>query len=286
VRKIGLALIVLGASAARAEALNLYEWLGVAPIVVIGREAGLDGRYVLLRAESYLRGPQAAELLRIDLRQANLERNPEANPRPLRLTEGGAYVALLQPAHGRRHEETTVYRLVRGVHGVREVPGEGRAAFVEALNRCVAIQAHADDREVWALLHELLNETNPLLVDVALDQHLKFGRGEPALLGSVLNLLDHPDPGFRERAARLAGQIAAGSGSALPDPSPVRGALVARARKDGSIPVRVAATEALSGFEGEPVESILHEISRDDPDQAVRYAAEKLLRERRSRAPD
>jgi HEAT repeat protein len=63
-----------------------------------------------------------------------------------------------------------------------------------------------------------------------------------------------------------------------------RAALIARARRDESVPVRVAATEALGAFDGPEIVGILEEISVDDPDQNVRYAAELLLLDLRTSA--
>jgi hypothetical protein len=46
--------------------------------------------------------------------------------------------------------------------------------------------------------------------------------------------------------------------------------------------VRVAATGALSRLPGSEVQALLEEIAREDPEQTVRYAAERLLYERRA----
>ncbi|NIS35732.1 MAG: hypothetical protein GWN73_35300, partial [Actinobacteria bacterium] len=53
----------------------------------------------------------------------------------------------------------------------------------------------------------MLEETNPILVDVALEQFLKFHRGDPETLLSVGPLLDHPQEDIRLHAARLIGQV-------------------------------------------------------------------------------
>ena len=49
------------------------------------------------------------------------------------------------------------------------------------------------------------------------------------------------------------------------------------ARRDPSAAVRVAAVAALKGLADARVVEIWKEISRDDPDQEVRYTAERLL---------
>ena len=48
--------------------------------------------------------------------------------------------------------------------------------------------------------------------------------------------------------------------------------------------MRVAATEALGGFDGDIVVEILGEIAERDPDQHVRYTAEKIVYERMRRS--
>jgi len=284
VRKSALLALALLAPPAAAEELNLYEWIGVAPAVAIGRHQGIDGRDALFTSSRFLRGAAGAERIGIDLRKANVERNPDADPRPLRLDEGREYVVLLGPSTRARRDGVPVYRLVRGVRGLRPLPDEGREAFLQALTRCIAIQDRADDGQVWLGLRSLLADDNPLLVEIALDQHLKFRRGEPEQLPVLSRLLAHPDSAWRERAARLIGQIAAAYRAELPDPPRLRGELAARARADSAVSVRVAATQALACFADE-ARATLQEISRDDPDQSVRYAAEKLLLGTRPAAP-
>ena len=124
----------------------------------------------------------------------------------------------------------------------------------------------------------LLEENDPFLLSVALDQFLHFRRGEPELLPLVLPILDHPGPLFRTQASRLIGQILEyNREEEIPDALAVRAELIARARRDESPSVRVAATRALLGFPSADIVDVLEEISADDPDQEVRYAAQLLL---------
>ena len=58
------------------------------------------------------------------------------------------------------------------------------------------------------------------------------------------------------------------------------------ARRDVTPEVRVAATAALGKLPGPDVRTLLEEIAREDPEQSVRYAAEKRLYERRTEAKD
>ena len=93
-------------------------------------------------------------------------------------------------------------------------------------------------------------------------------------------------PMFRV-AAELMGRIL-GRGRALDevDLPAIRTELVARARRDPDVDVRVAATRALDPVDDPTIDRILAEIAEADPDQDVRYAAERLLYERRLRPGD
>ena len=154
--------------------------------------------------------------------------------------------------------------------------GEGNSSFSRERGKAVW--------PFWSRMSSpfLLEEREPILLTTALEQFQKFRRGDPELLLSLQPLLEHPDPGIREGAARLAGQILARypSGEVTEEAS-LRSELISRARRDPEIDVRVAATGALSRFDDPAVEDVLEEISDNDPDQRVRYAAEKLLHERR-----
>jgi HEAT repeat protein len=131
----------------------------------------------------------------------------------------------------------------------------------------------------------MLDGTNPIVLKTALEQFQKFRRGDPELLLTLRPLLDHPESGIREDAARLIGQIVARhAGEEVPEEAELRGELIAAARRDPATPVRIWATVALGAFADAAAEEVLEEISESDPEQNVRYAAEKTLLERRKRA--
>jgi hypothetical protein len=277
-------LSVLTPWSARAErASNLYEWAAVAPIVAAARSLGEDGRYLELEVEEVLRGVEdlVGQRVRLNLRDANRDRNRELHRFSLKLDAGESFLFLLVPREVKKAGAPPTFDLVRGVEGVRELPAEGREAVLGAVRRFVAIQDLDDDRLVWHELAGMLEETHPILVQTALDQFLKFRRGELEQVGSLLPLLDHPSHQLRERTARLIRQILVQHrGEEIPDRQVLRNELVARARRDGNVGVRMAATEALDGFDDDVVIDILGEIAERDPDQNVRYTAEKIVYER------
>ena len=276
----GLALLSLPAAAAPP---NLYEWLNVAPVVVVAENLGTYGKYTEFRVLSVLRGEQQPEeRIRVNVRRANRDRNRNVDKQALRFETGLSYVVLLVPVAVRDPAAPPTFEFVRGVRGAREVPLEGQAAFLGAVERFVRIQERKDDLHTWRELAEMIEETNPVLVETALDMFLKFHRGEDDLLGSLRPLLDHPSNGTRERTAMLIGQIIGrGAPRPVPDAALLQSQLVAKARRDQAVPVRVAATRALDLLPGGNVLLILEEIAREDPDQTVRYTAERLIYDRR-----
>ena len=262
-----------------ADGRNLFEWTGVAPIVVAGTSLGEDGHHFDFQVTASLRGDFAVgDELRIDVREANRLRDRMLHPKALRLDEGIDYVLLLEvAAPGGKH------RLVRGVYGARELPLEGREAYLEALRAFIEIQDVPSEELKWKRLTELLGATNPLVIGTTLEEFLKFRRGEADLLLTLLPLLDHPQPPLRGDAARLIGQIVDRQrehGTTIDDDI-VRAELIARATRDESVPVRVAATEALAAFPPELVDSVLVDIAESDPEQQVRYAAQLVRLERK-----
>lgn len=270
-------------SGAAGESQNLYEWSAVAPIVAAVEVVGEDGRYAVVRFDQVLRGVvDATTPARVDLKRANRDRDWDVDPHALRLSPGGAWLLLLEPLPEKDGSPET-FGLVRGVRGARELPAEGRPSILRALTRLVEVQDRKSDNFTWLSFSEFLEEAaDPILLENALDQFLKFQRGEPRLLASLEPLLEHPLPTLRARAARLTGEILRRHGAAgAADEAALRRTLFARARRDPAVEVRVAACAALEGFPDDGVQALLEEIAAGDPEQAVRYAAERLLYERR-----
>lgn len=270
-----------------AEELNLFDWAARGPLVVAGTSRGENGRYVEFQVERALRGEMQPEsILLVDLRTANRERDRWIDPKALRLEAGSRHVLLLEAAFLREKDQATIYRLVRGTRGARPLPAEGEAALLAALERFISIQDLESDNRRWRELTLMLEETDAGLLETALDEFLRYRRGSPELVPIVLPILDHPGPALREKAAKLAGQILGRHDSApIPEKEALRAELIARARRDDSVEVRVAATDALRGFTAAEIAGVLEEIAADDPDQNVRYAAELILLDLGAEAP-
>ncbi len=262
--------------------LDFYEWLAIAPVVVTAENLSTYGKYTEFRVEAVHRGDVLlGSLIRVNVRRANRDRNRQIDREALRFEEGTDYLLLLERVAEARADLPATFEFLRGVRGAREVPAEGRTALLQAVERFVQIQERNDDSFTWREFSTMIEETNPVALDTALDQFLKFRRGEAELLGALRPLLLHPAPLTRERVARLIGQILERSGADLhPDAAGLGEDLAARAQRDEVAGVRVAAAEALGRLSGPRIEPILATIARTDPEQEVRYAAERLLLER------
>lgn len=275
--------IVLAAlAAARAEELDWFDWMGVAPVVVHGVVRGEVGKHVEILVDRVIRGdlPMDRSIL-VNVKKVN--RDQDVGEPLLKLVPDRGYLLLLEPsARKKKPADGPLFDIVRGVNGAREVSPEGSGALLDAAETLAAIQDDKDERRTWASMRAFLEDTNPVLIETALRHHLKFDRGSLELMPLLRPLLDHPRADLREEAARLIGEVLSRhAGEELPERSLLIGELAARARRDGVVAVRVAATIALDGLWDESVRRLFEEIARDDPDQLVRYTAERLLLERR-----
>jgi hypothetical protein len=269
---------VSAAIPARAET-NLYEWVSAARLVVAARPERADGRFVEMRVLRVLRGASPGQVLWVDRREANRDR--VSGEQALDLKTGRSYLLLLNPAEEQpRSRAPRAFVLARGVEGARPLPTEGSAAVLEAVDRMVRLQDSSASFLPWRDLGGLLDDPNPVLVQTALELFLKFRQGDSELMPTARRLLDHARVEVRRAAADLCATIL-GRVREVDDREGVLADLAAIARRDATAEVRVAATAALGRLAGPEVETLLQEIARDDPEQAVRYAAERILYERR-----
>jgi hypothetical protein len=277
-----MALLALAAApAALAAPLNLYDWMATAPIAVGARVVADDTRYVEVEVMRVARGDLAeGTRLGVDVRSANRDR--QRNTPALELAKGRIYLLLLTPLASKQTGPPPRFSLVRGISGAREVPFEGSDLHLDALARFGAIQALREDERVWEGVRGLLDDENPLVVHTALDLLLKYRRGRADDSTRIRELLAHPRADIRELSARALGRLLASSRTTdAAERVALFGDLAARARRDESVPVRVAATESIAVTGAPGVEDLLREIAREDPDQAVRYVAQRALYERK-----
>ncbi len=260
--------------------LGLYEWMATAPIVIAADIVADDLKFVKAVTRSTFKGPLAQDgVLLVDMRRANRDR--DMGTPALDLEKGRAYLLLLEPSTRGKKEPHPVFDLVRGVRGAKILPAEGSAATIAAMARLAKVQERDSDDFLWASLPSFLEDDNPILVDAALDLYLKFRRESVALVPIVSPLIDHPRPDVRLRAAVVLGRILERpEAHDLPERRVVIGELSGRARRDDDLDVRRASTAALAPLRDAGVDETLRAIARDDPDQNVRFEAEKALFER------
>jgi hypothetical protein len=260
---------------------NLYEWVSAARLVVAARPERLEGRFVEIRVLRVLRGQSPGQVLWVDRREANRER--VSGEQELAFEWGRTYLLLLNPAEGQsRSRAPNAFVLARGVEGARPLPDEGSGAVLEAVDRLIQLQDSSSSFLPWTDLGRMLEDPNPVLVETALELFLKFRQGSADLLPGARKLLDHPRAAVRRAAADLSGTILGRTRDEVDDRAGVLADLAAAARRDVAAEVRVAATGALSRLPGSEVQALLEEIAREDPEQSVRYAAERMLYERRA----
>jgi HEAT repeat protein len=257
--------------------LGAYEWMGPAAIVVAADIVADDGKFVQAAVATPIKGGLAAGTqLLIDLKAANRDRE-EGTP-ALKLDRGHAYFVLLKPGSRGKNEPYPVFDLVRGTRGARAIPSEGREAVVDAATRLGGIQERKSDDLLWASLPAMLEDANPVLVDAALELYVKFDRETNAEIPRLMPLLESPRPTVRQQSVVLLGRILSRAQPAdIPDRAIVIGELTGRARRDDVTAVRRAATNALSVLPDEGIDETLRTVSREDPDQDVRFEAEKSL---------
>jgi len=265
--------------------LGLYEWMAVAPIVVAADVIADDGKFVVALVGTPVKGGLSqGAAIEVDLREANRDREPGVPA--LDLAKGRSYLLLLRPGTRGLKEPKPVFSLERGLQGAKALPLEGSEATIEAVVRLAQVQERRSDEFLWATLPEFLEDTNPVLVDATLEMYVKFRREGVAELSRLEPLLDHPRPDFRRRATLLIGRVLARpAAAAIPERPAIVAALTGRARRDDDAGVRREATAALAPLPDTGIDVTLRAIAKDDPDQDVRFEAEKSVYKRSLAAP-
>jgi hypothetical protein len=260
--------------------LGLYEWMATAPVVIAADIVADDSRFVKAITRTAFKGDLVVNgAVLVDLRQANRDR--EMGTPALDLAKGRTYLLLLKASPRGKKEPYPVFDLVRGVRGAKALPAEGSAATIAAVARLAEVQVRNNDTFLWASLPDFLEDQNPVLVDAALDLYVKFHRETVALIPIISPLLEHPRPDVRRRAALVLGRVLRRADSAdVPERPDVVAELSGRARRDDDVTVRREATAALAALPDAGIDETLRSIARDDPDQDVRFEAEKSVFER------
>ena len=237
-----------------------------------------EQRYAQVRIKETLRGAAPAEALRIDFRDLNLQlRGQEL----VTFREGEEYVLFLEKPSWRKPKEKNrdIYAMYHGRRGRLLLPPEGRGIPLEAARLLAGLVDRPPEDQVDGL-RALMIRPNPVLREAALEELRRMNACSIADLGALSLLARDPLPAIRGRAIATIGDVLKDPGDELAQEAR-RAALELcreRARNDLVGAVRVEAIRALGSWQEHPdVVPDLRAIAGIDPDQSVRYEAERIL---------
>ncbi|MGH9748922.1 MAG: hypothetical protein ACRD5D_09730, partial [Candidatus Polarisedimenticolia bacterium] len=268
---------------------NLLQLIARADLVARVRVVEGALKHAIVEVLEAVKGTPPAPRLRIAFRDWNFDR--PAGIDPIVFADGEESILLLKPASARRKgKDGDLFDLLEGPRGRLPIPPEGAAPVVDAARDLTAV-AIADPSTQRRLLSERLRSVNPFLLLAVLAELDRLGGAAPDDLPALLALVRSPRSPVRAGALVLLGrlfrtgasgvEVRAGASSGDPFPDQLRAALAAvieSARNDPEVPVRVAAVAAMGKWPtGSDTTQELRAIAGADPDQAVRYEAERIL---------
>jgi hypothetical protein len=268
---------------------NLLQLIARAELVARVRVVEGALKHAIVEVLEPVKGTPPSPRLRLAFRDWNFDRPPGTEP--IVFTDGEESILLLKPASVRRKgKDRDLFELLEGPRGRLSIPPEGAAPVIDAARDLAAV-ATADPSTQRRLLSERLRSVNPFLVLAALAELERLGGVAPDDLPALLALLGSPRSSVRAGALALLGRlfqsggavVEGGRGAPTGDPYPdqIRAALAAvveRARNDAEVPVRVAAVAAMGKWPArDDTVQDLRAIAGVDPDQSVRYEAERIL---------
>lgn len=263
--------------------LNLFQMVARADLIVDVIILKGSLKYALVEVRAAIKGFPPGSRIRVAFRDYNWSR-PKGEP-PIVFPDGQREILFLVPqTHEKPSEKNRdLYTLFRGEAG-RIVPAaEGPDPRVDATRRLVAIAALDAAAQVIAL-HELIASDNPTLRDTAMKEVTRLRAIDPSLYPVLTAVLFSTEATMRAEAIVLIRQmfLAFGTGKGLmPEEQPGRIALARvldLARNDPAPVVRRAAVTALAAWpHREETGSDLRTLSTADPDQEVRYEAQRAL---------
>lgn len=258
------------------DGVDLGQRLLAGEVVVLANviEVGLRCRLEVVEA---FRGKPPTDPVEVAFRGMNLERNSGAPP--FAPVPGEQAVFVLGPALDSRGSPDRTARLQpRGHYKARiPLPAEGTEALLSALREIVAFQDEPNQSTRDGRISEWIGASNPWLIDFALDQAARFGiEGERSVSGLIRRSVDASSIRRGLALAALGRWLTihkdlADIESQLLSQAEER--LVQLARADEVAAVRSAAVRALVALGDSRFDLLLRSVSREDPDQAVRYEA-------------
>ncbi len=263
--------------------LNLFQMVARADLIVDVRILKGSLKYALVEVRAAIKGVPPDFQIRVAFRDFNWSR-PKGEP-PIVFPDGQREILFLVPqTHEKPSEKNRdLYTLFRGGAGRITPAAEGPDPRVEATRRLVKIAA-LDAAAQVAALHGLIASDNPALRDTAMKEVTRLRAVDPSLYPVLTGVLSSPEAAMRADAIVLIRQmfLTFGTGEGLMlEEEPGRIALarvLELARNDPAPVVRRAAVTALAAWpRRDETGSDLKTLATADPDQEVRYEAQRAL---------
>jgi len=263
--------------------LNLFQMVARSQVIVDVRILSGSLRYALVEIQETLKGSPESDRLRVAFREFNWNR-PKGEP-PIEFPDGQREILFLVPYTGvkRTEKNRDLYALYRGEAGRVILAAEGSDPVAEAIRRLVRIAA-LDAAAQVAALKELIGSPNTALRGAGLREVARLRAVDPSLYAVLTTVLSSSETGARVDALGLVrlmfGTFGTGEGM-LPEEQQGRIALVRvmeMARNDRAAAVRRAAVVAMAAWpQRDEIDPDLRNLAAQDPDQTVRYEAQRAL---------
>ncbi len=266
----------------------LMEFLGRAPVAVRARCDGPDAEFRFSLLET-LKGEVGAKAFQIRVREANLSHNPDAAD--VDIEPGVEYLLFLKPLRKAGGDGLPVFVLFSATRGAIALRGaEGAALALTAKSLAVLNQVPVETREAairerfLALAVDVSRLTLPQgfeLIELArvID---RFAMGTAEMARPLLALSGHAPPPLAGAILRVLTQIAGDSCLGAND----LGLLTELALRDSlapELPLRTQAVATMRLLPDARASARLEIMGSDDPDQAIRLAAQSALLDRSQR---
>jgi len=258
--------------------LTLFQLLARATLVVHVRVKDGAQRYASVDVLETLLGESPAARLRIDFRDLNLQLRGQDL---IVFNNQADYVLFLEKPTWRKPKEKNrdLYALFHGRRGQMLLPPEGLGVPLEAIREMAKLVGRPPEDQVESL-RALMIRPNPILRQAVLEELTRMRACSIADLGPLSTLARDPLPAIRGQALATIGMVLKDPGDEMSQ-EPRRIALELcreRARNDAAPSVRVEAVRALSSWDRrDDVVPDLRAVAGIDPDQSVRYEAERVL---------
>lgn len=258
--------------------LTLFQIIARSDLVVYVSVTDGAQRYAMVKVKETLRGESPAEALRIDFRDLNLQlRGQEL----IVFNTGEEYVLFLEKPSWRKPKEKNrdIYALYHGRRGRMLLPPEGLGVPLEAARLLAGLVGRPPEDQVDTL-RALMVRPNPVLREAILEELRRMNACMIADLGALSLLARDPLPAIRGRAIAIIGDVLKDPGDEMAQEARRTALELCRvlARNDAVGTVRIEAIRALGSWQerGDVIPD-LRAIAGIDPDQAVRYEAERVL---------